>query len=277
MNEVIDMLAPEPAAKPATAVALQSAPLAGPMGMALQAMSMGMTVADLHGLLALQKDHEANEARKAYVADMAEFKRNPPEIWKDKQVGFGHKEGGGGTSYSHATLGNVCELIVAALAKHGFSHRWDTRQHSGGIIEVTCEITHRMGHSERTTMSAGADSSGKKNPIQQVASSITYLQRYTLLASTGMATKDGSDDDGAGGAEGAREDGMWEEKRRVLDGWIAAVKCAATPEDVATIRKSANVSFMVSGDKDAWELVKKACTDRRNELAPQAHQTAQQP
>ena len=270
MNEVIDMLAPAPA-KTATAIAVQPAALAGPMGMALQAMSMGMTVADLHGLLALQKDHEANEARKAYVADMAAFKLNPPEIWKDKQVGFGHKDGGGGTSYSHATLGNVCELIVAALAKHGFSHRWDTRQHGGGIIEVTCEITHRMGHSERTAMSAGADSSGKKNPIQQVASSITYLQRYTLLAATGLATKDGSDDDGAGSenAEGA----VWDERRRVLDGWLDTVKNAQTLDDVANIRKAGNAAFSIAKDLPAWEILKEAAQKRRAELTPKGAQS----
>lgn len=275
MNEVIDMLAPEPAAKPSTAVALQPAPLAGPMGMALQAMSMGMTVDTMRGLLELQKDYETNEARKAYVAAMAEFKLNPPEILKEKSVAIRLKDGGTGAQYKHATLGAVCEKIVEALAKYGFSHRWDTKQ-GGGLIEVTCTITHRLGHSEHTTLSGPPDTSGSKNSIQAMSSTVTYLQRYTLLQITGLATKDMLDDDGAGGPEGAREDGMWEEKRRVLGGWITAVKCAATLEDVATIRKSANVSFVVSGDKDAWELVKKACTDRRNELAPQAPQTAQQ-
>jgi hypothetical protein len=47
-------------------------------------------------------------------------------------------------------------------------------------------------------MEAGADVSGKKNAIQSVASSITYLSRYTLLAATGLAAVDMPDDDGAG-------------------------------------------------------------------------------
>ncbi|WP_080398455.1 ERF family protein [Burkholderia pseudomallei] len=58
-----------------------------------------------------------------------------------------------------------------------------------------------MGHSKMVTMSGAPDNSGKKNAIQQAASTITYLQRYTLLAATGMSTKD-DDDDGAGGADG---------------------------------------------------------------------------
>lgn len=165
----------------------------GPMASALQALQAGATVEQLQGLLALQKDWEANEARKAYVAAMAEFKKNPPEIFKRKEVAFGD------TRYSHATIGDVTSLTVAGLAAHGFSHRWDTRQ-TDGRIEVTCILTHNLGHSESTTLEASPDSSGKKNAIQQVASTVTYLQRYTLLAACGLATKDMEDDDGAGAA-----------------------------------------------------------------------------
>lgn len=165
----------------------------GPMSSALAALQAGATVEQLQGLLALQKDWEANESRKAYVAAMAEFKKNPPEIFKRKEVSFGE------TRYSHATIGDVTSLTVAGLAANGFSHRWDTRQ-AEGRIEVTCILTHNMGHSESTTLEASPDSSGKKNAIQQVASTVTYLQRYTLLAACGLATKDMEDDDGAGSA-----------------------------------------------------------------------------
>lgn len=170
--------------------------LSGPMGSALQALQAGATIEQMQGLLALQKDWEANEARKAYVAAMAEFKKNPPEIFKRKQVNFTTRDGDT-TSYQHATIGDVTSLTVAGLAAHGFSHRWDTKQDGGRII-VSCILTHNLGHSELTTLEASPDSSGKKNAIQQVASTVTYLQRYTLLAACGLATKDLEDDDGAG-------------------------------------------------------------------------------
>jgi hypothetical protein len=49
-------------------------------------------------------------------------------------------------------------------------------------------------------MTAGADASGSKNDIQAISSTVTYLQRYTLLAATGLtsAEMDQDDDDGAG-------------------------------------------------------------------------------
>lgn len=170
----------------------------GPLAMAMQAMKAGMSIADMRGMLELQKDWEANEARKAYVQAMSEFKRNPPEIFKRKEVAFP------GTQYMHATLGDVTQAIMQALAEHGISHRWDTVQ-QGGQIVVTCILTHKMGHSESTTLEGAPDDSGKKNRIQQVASTVTYLQRYTLLAATGLATKDVEDDDGA--ASGAAASG----------------------------------------------------------------------
>lgn len=59
---------------------------------------------------------------------------------------------------------------------------------------MTCKITHIQGHSEETTLLAQPDASGSKNAIQAMGSTITYLERYTLLALTGLATHE--DDDG---------------------------------------------------------------------------------
>ena len=82
-------------------------------------------------------------------------------------------------------------------------HAWDVA-HEAGMISVTCTLTHSMGHSESVTMPPVApDNSGKKNSIQQVASAITYLQRYSLLAITGLAAKD-QDDDGIATGEPLR-------------------------------------------------------------------------
>lgn len=185
MNDVIEM-----GEQPRAITAPAAAP-ATPADIVLYAMQKGADIAQIEKFMDLQMKWEADQARKAFVSDMAEFKKNPPEIVKDKQVAFT------GTSYMHATLGNVTEAIVAGLAAHGFSHRWDTDQ-SGGQITVTCILTHKLGHSERTALSGAKDDSGKKNQIQQMASTITYLQRYTLLAATGVATKEQGDDDGRG-------------------------------------------------------------------------------
>lgn len=158
-------------------------------------LQSGVGLADMKAMLELQRDWEKDQARKAYAAAMARFKADPPTIDKDKHVSFRLKEGGQ-VDYHHATIGNVVGKIVAGLAREGLAHRWSIEQ--ADQITVTCTITHEQGHSESVTMKAGRDDSGKKNAIQQVASTITYLQRYTLLAATGLATSDQTDDDGGG-------------------------------------------------------------------------------
>lgn len=155
------------------------------------AVEQGADIDKLTKLMDLQERWESNQARKAYVEAMAAFKQNAPEIYKKKNVAFS------GTSYFHATLGDICELVIDSLARHGFSHRWDTKQPGDGMIVVSCIITHALGHKEITELQAPPDNSGKKNNIQQLASTVTYLQRYTLLAACGLATKD-MDDDGRG-------------------------------------------------------------------------------
>lgn len=151
------------------------------------ALNKGANLKEIAELMTLQERWEANEAKKAYNVAMAEFKANPPEINKDKTVKYGN------TKYNHASLYNVTEKINSELSKYGLSASWTTKQN--GTISVTCKITHVKGHSEETTLSAPSDTSGSKNAIQAIGSTITYLQRYTLLALTGLATFD-EDDDG---------------------------------------------------------------------------------
>lgn len=163
------------------------------------AVSQGADLAKLEKLMDLQERWEKNEARKAYVAAMSAFKANPPEIVKDKHVSFQTSKGK--TEYDHSSIGHVVEAITKSLGEHGLSHRWDMEQQDGGRIKVSCVMTHVLGHSESTSLLAGADDSGGKNNIQAIGSTITYLQRYTLLAATGLASKDQEEDDDGRGTE----------------------------------------------------------------------------
>jgi len=164
-----------------------------PADMIRMAVSGGADLEKLEKLLALQERWEANEAKKAYNKAMAAFKANPPKIEKDKKVAY--KE----VKYNHASLANVVEKISTELSKYGLSASWTTKQN--GSILVTCKITHEQGHSEETTLAAPADVTGSKNAIQAIGSTITYLERYTLLALTGLATEEMEDDGQAAGTE----------------------------------------------------------------------------
>jgi hypothetical protein len=187
-----------PALQQTGAVAAQQTP----RDLLALAVHQGAAVETLERLWALHVQFEDREAKKACVESMAAFKAEPITIFKRKQVGYETRDGDW-VGYSHAELSDVTDAVVPAMAKHGLSHRWDVVQQNGRIV-VTCIVTHKAGHSMQVTMDAAPDNSGKKNAIQQTASTVTYLQRYTLLAVTGMSTS-GMDDDGnsAGNGEGA--------------------------------------------------------------------------
>lgn len=247
-----------PAVKPARAVRKNpetrlNVPPISPLEMIQSAIERGASLDQIDRLISLKERMEADEARKAYVADMAAFKLHPPEILKDKQVGYMGKDGFVG--YSHASLGNVTNAIVEGLAKNGFSHRWNTEQ-QGANVTVTCILTHRLGHSESTTLTAAKDDSGKKNQIQQVASAISYLQRYTLLAATGLATQD-QDDDGV----------KAELDTTLADKWISKAN-EATALSVLNITWTEGVAEInQANDMRAYTEFKAAVAARKKELA----------
>lgn len=169
----------------------------------------------LEALLKVQMQWEATQAKKAYVVAMSDFKVSPPEILKDKNVKYHTTKGD--VDYKHATLHNVTSKINTELSKHGLTASWVTSQDNGSV-KVTCKITHIMGHSEETCLSAPPDNTGSKNVIQAIGSTVTYLQRYTLLALTGLATYD-QDDDGKAGAnqQAANKPTRKEEQQEIVD------------------------------------------------------------
>ena len=151
------------------------------------AISKGSNLEQIEKLMLLQERFDANQAKKAYVKAMADFKANAPLVDKDK-VNNQYKS-------KYTSLGNLINTVSPVLSKFGLSASWDIKQN--GIIEVTCKMTHFMGHSETATMNAPADGSGAKNPIQQIKSTITYLKGVTFESITGLAsTDDNVDDDG---------------------------------------------------------------------------------
>lgn len=230
---------------------------AGPLAMAMQAMKAGMSVADMRDMLNLQKEWEANEARKAFVDSMAAFKKNPPEILKDKHVAFTTSKGT--TEYDHATIGNVCDQIIKAAAEYGFSHRWIPSKGEGGELVITCEVTHRLGHIQLTPLEGPRDDSGGKNALQGGQSTRTYLQRHSLLMAFGFATKDQPDDDG-------RSAGSQYDAAGTLQEWTDKANAAINLLALNDTRKMAGQEFAAAKDVDGWNAFKKVVDAKRAEL-----------
>ena len=161
--------------------------VATPATLLAMAVEQGADIDKLSKLMDLQERWENNQAKKAYVAALAQFSADAPAIVKTRQA---HK-----TKY--AGLSETLTAIKPVMQSNGLSHSWKTSQ-EGAQITVACIVTHIQGHSEETSLSSGSDTSGSKNDIQAIGSTVSYLERYTLYAILGLAS--GDDDGQATGA-----------------------------------------------------------------------------
>lgn len=167
-----------------------------PIDLLNRAIANGAGIETLRELLTLRREWEADEARKAFDAAISAAKARIPTITKNKRVAFeSRRAGSAATDYRHETLDEIARVVTPILAEHGLSYRFRATSEPNQPISVTCIISHRGGHFEETTLLAGRDDSGNKNAIQQIGSTITYLQRYTLKAALGLSASE--DDDGA--------------------------------------------------------------------------------
>lgn len=157
----------------------------------MMAIQKDFDVDRLEKLLNMQERHEKRQAEKAFYQAMAEFKRHPPQILKDTSAIVPTKAGT--MQYRYARLGAICTALTEALATHGLSASWKTVQERQQIT-VTCTLEHRDGHTRSTSLSGPMSDRGISE-VQKMASTVTYLERYTLLAITGIATLDQDDDD----------------------------------------------------------------------------------
>jgi ERF superfamily protein len=145
-------------------------------------------------LMALRERVSLADARRAFYAALARAKGEFGPILKTRLVDYPHTEGSGRTTYKYEELADIGGVVDPILSKHGLSYRHKSSQ-EGPKIKVTCILSHEDGFSEENSLEGVEDKSGKKNPNQSIASTVTYLQRYTLKEGLGIGA--GRDDDDA--------------------------------------------------------------------------------
>jgi hypothetical protein len=215
-------------------------PESSPAAMMLSAMDRGASLAQVEKMMELQERWEANEARKAYNAAFSAFKAEAIRITKNKEVTAGPLAG-----KSYAELHSVVDAITPALSRHGLATSWKLTKDERDWLEVTCTLRHSAGHSESVSMGGPPDSGGAKNAIQARASSISYLERYTLKAVCGIA-EGGEDDDGR--ASGAS----------LLEIWIGKASLAKTVEEMQKVAKDGGKAFNAAKDAEGFRQFSEA-------------------
>ena len=161
---------------------LPTAPSPTPLQIVQTALQSG-NVDMYREAVALFKEMDGMAARKAFDNAMADAKA---EIKPVVRNATGHN------AKKYADFAAIARAVDPVISKHGLSYRFRTVQ--GDKIAVTCILSHRDGHFEESTLTGPADATGSKNAIQAIGSTLTYLQRYSLVQALGLAASD--DDDG---------------------------------------------------------------------------------
>lgn len=146
-------------------------------------------------LARLQGEMMDRDAKRIFAESFAEFKAGVPAIVKDSAI-----EVKGTIRSRYAKLDQIAEKIIPALLAVKITHRWKTRTAEDGKIFVRCYLRHVLGHEEEgAELASLPDSSGSMNALQGQGSTVSYLERYTFIASCGIVVKD-QDNDGNGSA-----------------------------------------------------------------------------
>jgi hypothetical protein len=188
-------------------------PTVTPLDMLNRAVLAGADIAMIEKLMALHERWDANQARKAFDEAVAAAKRDIPPITRNVT---GHN------AKKYADFAAIAKVVDPIIGAHGLSYRFRTTQTDR--ISVTCILSHKAGHAEETTLSGPADTSGNKNAIQAIGSTLTYLQRYSLVQMLGLAA--GNDDDGKAAGDGEK---ITEQQAEEI-----ADKCAAVADGFDT-------------------------------------------
>ncbi len=171
------------------------------------ALSENADIGKLEKLMEMQEKWEAKEAKKTFFIALAEFQSKCPMIVKKKK----------GHNFMYAPLGDIQMQIGDLLSECGLSYRFE-QNHDAELIEVTCVASHNDGHIEKVKMVAELDTTGSKNTIQARGSTVTYLQRYTLIGSFGIIT---ADEDTDGRLNDAASDYITEEQAKEIQDLIS--------------------------------------------------------
>jgi hypothetical protein len=141
--------------------------------------------------LKMYVEEEKRRAVNAFNEAMSFAKGEIGPITKNRTVDFTGKTGMR-TNYKYEDLAEIARVVDPVFKKYGLSYRFRSEQ-NGQKLKVTCIVSHALGHFEENSLEAAEDHSGNKNPTQAIGSTATFLQRYTLKLSAGLAASNDMD------------------------------------------------------------------------------------
>ena len=177
--------------------------LVTPMDLLQMAISKEGSIDVIERLAKLQMDFTDREDKISFRAAMTKFKEDMPKIIRSRSI----VDKQGEEKYKAVALEDVAEPVMKALVKLGITYRYKTADLPDGRTRVTC-ILGMQGtayEEEGSTLAAPPDTSGGKDALKAVGATVSYLEKYTLMASVGLHVYGADPEAGSGIANGITE------------------------------------------------------------------------
>lgn len=166
-------------------------------------------------LLTFLERIKASEAEAAFTGDFAAMQPDLPSIDANGSIVHNNK-----LIAAYAKWEDINDIIKPVLTKHRFVLSFASEQDEKGLT-ITAILKHSAGHKETATLRLPLDTSGAKNAVQAIGSTVSYGKRYSaglVLNLTSRAPTD-ADDDGkrAGNGESVTDEQAAEIRKALKD------------------------------------------------------------
>lgn len=169
------------------------------------ALEMRTPVAELREIVALGAQIEARDARKAFFAAMAAFKKECPPIPRSSSKEKDVTGSGQQASYTWAKQDEIDRTISPCLTANGLSYSFDTDSDATHMTCV-CTVRHDAGHEQSARVRVPLESKAGMSPVQKVGSAMQHATRYALILALGLSTTDETPDSDEANPEKVSED-----------------------------------------------------------------------
>lgn len=148
-------------------------------------------------LMDMQRQAELWDAEKQFIAALGRLQPKLPTIEKKGKISFESQRTGTKQNTPYALYEDIDRIIRPLLHSEGLSIAFGTQPLEKGGLVITATLSHVGGHSRTESMPLPFDTSGSKNTVQAVGSTLSYGKRYLVCAMLNLITV-GEDNDATG-------------------------------------------------------------------------------
>lgn len=159
------------------------------------ALNPDVDVSKMQALLDMQERILERNSKHAFINALSRVQQKMPRIKKNGAIEFEDKKGNQRNT-PFAKLEDIDAAIRPIYQAEGFGVDFNVEYVGESMPTLIMELQHNDGFSKKYSMRLPLDTSGSKNNLQAMGSTVSYARRYLTCMAFNIITE-GEDNDGA--------------------------------------------------------------------------------